>query len=151
MGAQKPKAKRKGIGKGPPGNQHAKKLTTPELRDLAYKQYCDHLARGKSKKSWCFEHPNLTLTWNTMEKYLEDTSEFDPLKKEVAQIKGYYKWESIAEDSASGANKDANTASLQMVMRNKFGWDKENSVQKDTSEPLIKKLAHKWRTYKEKE
>ena len=43
----------------------------------------------------------------------------------MAETKGYQRWEAIAEASATGENEKANTASLQMVMRNKFGWDKK--------------------------
>jgi beta-mannanase len=112
----------------PLGNQYAKKLTTLELKEEAYRQYCAHLAKGKSKRSWCFEHEDMILTWETMEKYIAaDKEVFDPIKKQAAEIKGYYKWEEIAELSAEGKNQ-ANTASLQMVMRNKFSWDKESHV-----------------------
>lgn len=135
----------------PKGNQHSKgkknaqKLKTPELKKMAYEQYCAHIAKGKTKKSWYFEHPDLMMTWQTMEKYILDDSFFNPLQKEIAWSKGYQLWEQVVEDSARGENKDANTASLQMLMRNKYGWDKENSVQKDTNEPLIKRIAKKWR------
>ena len=50
---------------------------------------------------------------------------FDPIQIESAKSKGYNLWEQVVEDSAEGKNKDANTASLQMLMRNKFSWDKE--------------------------
>lgn len=109
----------------PKGNQYGLKLKDPDIRQQAYEQYCEHLAKGKSKKSWYFEHEQLTCTWETMEKYLEDEREFDPIHKKISESKGYARWEQVVEDSAVGANKDANTASLQMVMRNKFGWDKE--------------------------
>lgn len=111
----------------PPGNSYGTKLKDSEVRQLAYKQYCEHIARGKSKKSWCFDHPQLRCTWNTMEKYIKDDKEFDPLQKEIAESQGYAHWESVVEDSATGKNQKANTASLQMLMRNKFGWDKHEN------------------------
>lgn len=128
-----------------PGNKHAQKLKTPELKKAAFDQYCEHLAKGKSKRSWCFVHPDLTLTWETMEKYIANDPEFDPQKKKVAQIQGFYLWENIVEESAKGKQKDSNVPCLQMVMRNKFGWDKDTNQQKETSEPLVKRLAQKWR------
>lgn len=128
------------------GKKNAQKLKTPDLKKMAYEQYCQHLAEGKAKKSWYFEHPELMLTWQTMEKYIaEDPSFFNPIHKEVAFAKGYQVWENIVSDSAKGTNKEANTASLQMVMRNKYDWDKENSGQKETSEPLVKSIAKMWR------
>lgn len=107
------------------GNQRGVKLKDPDIKQEAYKQYCTHLAKGKSKRSWCFEHPELTCTHKTFEKYLLDESEFPPEQQEIAESKGYAIWETIVESSATGENKKANTASLQMVMRNKFGWDKQ--------------------------
>ena len=137
----------------PKGNQHSKgkknalKLKTPELKKMAYEQYCAHLANGKTKKSWYFEHPQLMLTSETMEKYIaEDPCLFDPIHKEIAWRKGYQKWEGIVEGSAEGKNKDANTASLQMLMRNKYDWDKEKSGQNETTKPLVNTLAEKWRS-----
>jgi hypothetical protein len=112
---------------GPVGNKHGVKLKDPKIRQQAYMQYCQHLANGKSKKSWCFEHPELTCTWETMESYLQDMAEFDPIHKKVAETKGFARWEKVVEDSAEGFNQDANTASLQMLMRNKYGWDKEKA------------------------
>ncbi len=136
----------------PKGNQfskglkNAEKLKKPELKQMAYDQYCAHLAKGKSKRSWYFEHPTMRITWVTMEKYiLDDPSLLNPIHKEIAWCKGYQKWEGIVEESAIGTNKVANTASLQMVMRNKFDWDKENSSQKESDEPLLQKMAKKWR------
>jgi hypothetical protein len=108
----------------PIGNQNGLKLKDPEIRQFAYSQYCEHLAKGKSKKSWYFDHPQLRCTWETMEKYLVDEVEFDPIHKRIAEAKGFAYWEGVIEGSATGKNKHANTASLQMLMRNKYGWDK---------------------------
>ena len=113
-------------GQSQPGNKHGLKLKSPEIRQLAYKQYCEHLAKGKTKRSWRFRHPEHSCTWETMEKYIKDETEFDPIHKEEALADGLYLWEEVVEESAKGINKDANTASLQMIMRNKFGWDKED-------------------------
>jgi hypothetical protein len=111
----------------PKGNKYGLKLKDPQIRQLAYEQYCEHLAKGKSKKSWYFEHPEFSCTWQTMEEYINNQAEFNPLQRQIADSKGYARWEQVVEDSAVGVNKDANTASLQMLMRNKFGWDKQQS------------------------
>ncbi len=125
------------------GNSFAKKLTTTELKLAAYESYLDHLARGKSKKSWYFEHPELTIIWETMEAYIAAEPEiFLPVQKQVAWAKGYQHWESVVEDSAKGINEKANTASLQMVMRNKYHWDKEESVNRDSKQTLVEKFIN---------
>jgi len=130
------------------GNDYAKKLKTAEIKKMAYEQYCNHLAQGKTKRSWYFEHPDLILGWESMEKYIAEDEDLDPIHKEVAWCKGYQKWENVVSDSAEGKNKNANTASLQMLMRNKYDWDKENSSEKETQQPLIQKMAKKWREKK---
>ena len=113
-------------GGGPYGNQSAKKSTTLELKQEAYRQYCAHIAAGKSGRSWVFKHPELTLTARTMEHYMKNEHDFPPEHLEVAKSEGFAVWEDIVSNSASGKNTKANTASLQMVMRNKYNWDKIN-------------------------
>lgn len=109
----------------PIGNQNALKLRDSDLRKKAYKQYCEWLARGKSQKSFTFVEVDLMCTYRTIESYMKtDPIDFPSLHMELAKCKGYAEWEQVVEDSARGINKDANTASLQMLMRNKFDWDK---------------------------
>jgi|SRR5665213_3208562 len=112
----------------PPGAQKGNKnrvaLKTADVRQMAYDQYCAHLAKGKSKKSWVFRHGEITCTWETMDKYLENEVEFPPIKKRMAEAEGLKRWEQVVEDTADGTNRRANVAALQMLMRNKFGWDK---------------------------
>ena len=121
------------------GNQHAskyEKLKNLDLLKEIYKSFCNHLADGFVIESWYFEHPKISLTSDTLEKYIEKyPDDFPPIQKEIAKKKGYQLWENVVHDSAKGINKDANTASLQMVMRNKYKWDKiESNSQKVDSE-----------------
>jgi len=73
-----------------------------------------------------------------MDKYLQNEVEFDPLHKKIAEVKGFARWEKVVEDSATGKNKDANTASLQMLMRNKYGWDKTDGKEISVDSEVIK-------------
>jgi hypothetical protein len=120
------------------GNQYGVILKDPAIRQKAYDSFCAHIALGKSIRSWWFEEDGHRCCWYTMTKYIKNEEEFDPVKKSIAQSKGYYHWEQVAEDSATGINKDANTASLQMVMRNKFGWDRvdEKEIGEENSDIL---------------
>ena len=108
----------------PYGNKHAAKKMTPEQRQKAYHNFCDHLAEGYSIASWHFDEDGVKLSYKTMLTYMKDEDEFPPIHKEIADAKSLKHWEKIVYDSARGINKEANTASLQMVMRNKFAWDK---------------------------
>ena len=57
-------------GGAPLGDKNGTKLKDLDVRQEAHQQYCKHLALGLSKRSWYFTHPQLTCTWETMEKYL---------------------------------------------------------------------------------
>lgn len=119
------------------GNQNGVKLKDPDIRQMAYKDYCKHIATGNSKDSWYFEHEQLTCTAQTFDKYLKDELEFNPIHKQIANAKGYQHWERIVHGSADGSNKEANTASLQMVMRNKFSWDKKDNDAQESSKEIL--------------
>lgn len=137
------KAKRKGRARGGPvGNKKAVKLKDSAVRQEAYRQYCDHLSKGKSKLSWCFDHPSLKCTWEPLERYLKDEAEFDPFLKQKAVAEGLKYWEGVVEAAAEGTNKNVNVAALQMLMRNKYGWDKqEQSSSKEAVEEAMQKFA----------
>jgi len=115
------------------GNQNGVALKDPQIRQKAYKSFCSHLAKGKSIESWYFEEGEHLCCYKTMQSYIAKfPSEFPSIKKEIAMIKGFQYWESVVEDSAIGKNKDASTPSLQMLMRNKYGWDKQDSSKNST-------------------
>ena len=56
----------------PLGSKNGAKLTNDTIKAEAYKQYCAHLAKGKKKRTWRFKHPDVSLTWETMEKYIKE-------------------------------------------------------------------------------
>lgn len=106
------------------GNQYGVKLKDPELRQLAYTKYCEWLARGKSKRSFTFVEGEFMCHYLTIESYMKlYPNEFDAKKKDVAFALGYSIWEDIADGTANGSNKKACVPALNMVLRNKYGWD----------------------------
>lgn len=145
------------MGKSQPGNKAAYKL--PKLQKLgleqkAYESYCHHLESGAIKETWYFEHPKISLTWETMEKYVEENpSVFPPIKSKVAYAKGYRRWEKLVEEHAQGKNECV-TPALQMTMRNKFGWDREEKaaiqapVQLDGQLKILKSVDGEWKEVK---
>jgi len=113
-------------GGGKPGNKNGVKLKEPDVRQEAYKQYCDWIGQGRCKESWKFVHPELSCTHKTMEKYIAaDPVEFPPIKKELSEADSFKVWEQRGISMLTGEMK-AETALYQMFMRNKFGWDKED-------------------------
>lgn len=128
------------------GNKNGVKLKAADIRQEAFKQYCAHIASGRPKQAWCFEHPEYCCTWKTLEKYIRDNpSEFPAIHKEMAHVKGYSAWIDKGQNMMEGRVEKCQPAIYQMMMRNIFDWDKENSGQKDTHEPLIKRMAQMWR------
>ena len=128
----------------PLGNTNNKKLKTPEIKEEAYRQYCDWIAQGKGKEGWTFQHPEISLTSKTMEKYIRESPiDFPPIHKEMAEAKSYEVWENIGKTLMLGQVKGAQPAIFQMFMRNKFGWDKETRIE-HSFEPEARKLLAKW-------
>ena len=119
---------------GQPGNQNGLKLKDPEIRQEAYKQYCQHIASGESKESFVFQHPELTCTHQTMEKYIaKDPIEFPPIHKEIAESLSFLHWTGLGKRMMLGQIEKCQPAIFQMFMRNKFGWDKEDKADSSMS------------------
>lgn len=113
----------------PTGNKNGTKLKEADHRQEAYEQYCAHLAAGYSKKSWCYRHPtdiNKSCTYQTMEKYMEDSNiEFNPLKMEMALTEGMKWYEDEGRKLMQGRYKNGSPEVWKTCMRNKYSWDKE--------------------------
>lgn len=125
------------------GNKCAQKLTTPELKREAYRQYCDHIAKGKPQKSWYFEHPDLMLTSRCMENYIkDDPHNFPPINKEIAYSKNFDVWFEKGKDMMDSQDK-CQPAIYQMIMRNIHGWDKETPEEKVDREKQEKTMLEK--------
>ena len=67
------------------------------------------------------------------------------IHKEIAEAKSLAHWEELGVRMMLGEVKGCQPAIFQMLMLNKFGWDRENNDQRETTEPLIKAIAKMWR------
>lgn len=115
------------FGGAPEGNSFAQKLPTRELRKMAFDSYCEHIANGKSKRSWTMKS-SIKVSWETMEKYIKEYShEFDLDALKNATSIGFSKWEQVLDDSANGKNTKANFASLKMKFNHVFNWGKDDN------------------------
>lgn len=124
-----------------PGNQHAVKLKEPDTKAEAYRQYCEWIGKGNCKEAWVFEHPEMTLTHKTMEKYIkENPHDFPAIKKERAESKSYEHWIGLGKDMMTGQIPKCQPAIYQMFMRNKFGWDKESTTKISASPEMDAKF-----------
>jgi len=128
---------KKGVNKG---NQFARKLTTPELKQEAYRQYCEHLSKGYPKQAWWFEHPDMTICWKTMENYIKEfPSEFPLTHEKISISKGLKGWIDKGI-SMIDSNGKGNAAIFQIMMRNIYGWDKETQEEKVDREKQEKSM-----------
>jgi len=124
-----------------PGNKNAMKLNTPELRKEVFRQYCEWISHGWSRKSFVFDHPDISITWETVEKYMRDfPEELNENDRKVAEAVALKYWESQGVAMMTGQMDKCEPAIYQMMMRNKFGWDKHESKREDTLETDVKTL-----------
>ena len=111
-----------------PNNQNGVKLKSPEVRKEAYRQYCEYISGGGTKEAWTFEHPDLTCTHKTIEKYMrENPLEFPPIHMDMAESKSYEHWLGLGKQMMLGRIEKCQPAIFQMFMRNKFDWDKDQT------------------------
>ena len=115
----------------PHGNDYSKKLKTKEDKEKVYKDYCNWISSGKSHKAWRYNKEGLTITWGTIERYLREDEDLDPIHKEVAIAESLAVWEQIGVDMITGKVQHCSPAIYQMFMRNKFGWDKDSEQKED--------------------
>lgn len=111
----------------PKGNKNAIKFKDPKIAKEAYRQYCNWIAQGNTKEAWTFEHPTLSCTSKTMEKYIANNPiDFPSIHKDLAEAKSYLYWLDLGFKMMTGQLEKCQPAIYQMFMRNKFGWDKDD-------------------------
>ena len=125
----------------PEGNTFAKKLSTLELKEEAYKQYLQHLEEGWPKEAWCFEHPDMTLTWQTMETYIKaEPDVFKSFLMSKAMSKRYKYWLKEGKTLMTGGYQHGSPVVWQTMMRNMFKeykWDAKELIQENgPTEPV---------------
>lgn len=120
------------------GNNWGAGIKDVAERQAAYQSYCDHIAGGHAKDSWFYDNPDSGghCTWQTMEKWIKENNEFNPFIKSKAEALCYKFFEKHLIDSITGVNTKVNIAGLQMAMRNKFGWDRQERRELNSPEVL---------------
>src|ERR1700722_15759969 len=77
----------------PKGNKRGLKLKDPDVRQEAYRQYCDHIAEGWPKEAFFFDHPENSVSWEKMDRYIsENPTEFLPNFKQKGQASKKKQW-----------------------------------------------------------
>lgn len=131
------------------GNKFGVKLKDPEVRQEAYRQYCDHLASGYPKEAFFFDHPKHSVCFKTLDKYIRDNpDEFPSFLMQKAKALRYKYWIDEGKKIIQGIYKGGSPVVWQTCMRNIFkdiGWDREmqsndNSELSLAHESLMKQI-----------
>lgn len=111
----------------PLGNKFRQKFKTPEIRQEAYKQYCEHIAKGFPKEAFHFKHPTEPVCYKTLEKYIkENPEEFPSILMEEAKADRFKMWFEEGWALVKGLYKRGSPVVWQTIMRNigkEIGWD----------------------------
>ncbi len=126
-------------------NTEAVKLNSDELIKEAFDSYCAHIAKGKVVNSWYFKKDGkLLCCYTTMERYVKNRPDVCcPTQYNASVSMGLGDWENVVDASAKGEGRKGNPATLQIVMRNKYGWDTKADEDKATETAMadLKALA----------
>ena len=132
-------AKNKNLAQAMKGNQNGTKLKDPDVRQDAYRQYCAHVAKGYPKESFCFEHPELSVTWETLDKYIEESpAEFPPSLMKQARAKRFEHLFGEGIKLMQGEYPKGSPVVWQTIMRNIFKaekWDQKELEENPGASP----------------
>ncbi len=116
------------------GNQNAVKLKDEEVLFTAYSAYCQWIATGRGKQGFVFDYEKedgtkCFVTWQAIERCAQkNPTVCHPDHKERAENLAYQVWENTGIEMMTGKLEKCQPAVYQMMMRNKFSWDKESKV-----------------------
>lgn len=133
-GRKMPQEEKEKIAEALVGNTNKIKIKDDEVLQAAYDAYCGYIASGRGQRGFVFDYETEEgkkgfVTWQTLENYLKDPRfDLDPSKKTRAENVAYQAWENSGIDMMQGKFEKCQPAIYQMMMRNKFGWDKESKV-----------------------
>lgn len=149
-GEKKSQSVKEKISKSLKGNKSGVKLKDPDVRQEAYRQYCEWIASGYPKEAFFFDHPTQYACSDTIERYIEENpSEFPPHLLRAAMSKRYKYWFDKGKNLVDGRMEDIpreNRGSpspqvWQTIMRNMFkniGWDADQAPR--THEAEVRKF-----------
>ena len=131
----------------PFGNDNATKLRDSATKQDAYKKYCAHIASGMPKQSFVYDNGIITLTYETLDKYIrEDPIEFNPILMKAAKARGFGKWIDKGISLMEGKYKHGSPVIYQTIMRNIFrndgiAWDRNDPIDINRPVELVDKHA----------
>ena len=146
-------AKNQKLAEAKKGNKNGVKLKDPNVRQEAYKQYCAHIASGYPKEAFCFEHPELDVTWETLDKYIENNPvEFPPSLMKKARAKRYSTLFGEGMKLMKGGYPGGSPVVWQTIMRNIFKaekWDVKDLEESNVPSQTVKIMLAEAKSLKE--
>jgi|WetSurMetagenome_2_1015567.scaffolds.fasta_scaffold303570_3 hypothetical protein len=133
-GREVPQEEKEKIAQALQGNTNRLKIKTEDLQQVAYAAYCNWLAMGRDKKGYVFDYEDEngvvgSVTYLTIENYVKSQRfKLDPSQQDRAEALSYQCWEAVGIQMMKGEMEKCQPAIYQMMMRNKFGWDKDTKT-----------------------
>lgn len=130
-GRKMPQEEKEKISQALQGNSNRLKIKTEHLQQVAYATYCNWIGMGRDKKGFVFEYEDENgnighVTQGTIENYVKSQRfNLDPSQMDKAEAYSFQAWEAIGIQMMKGEIEKCQPAIFQMMMRNKFGWDKD--------------------------
>ena len=138
----------KRIGESVKGNTVLEKSEKPkDLKLRAWPLYIEHLRNGYSSQSFVYREGGNSYTETCSYKTLENLAnenhkDFPKSQVEDAYADAKFKYEKLGEQLLTGKIPNGNAAVFQIIMRNKFGWDKpQANMQISIEADFLKKVA----------
>ena len=108
------------------GNQNARKLHDPGVKQEAFEKYLAHLRSGMPKDAFAYETEDACVNHQMIDKMMADNpSEFPPHKRAAAENERYNNWLNRGLNMMDGKVPHCEPAIYQMMMRNMFKWDRK--------------------------
>lgn len=117
-------------------------ITIDDEQNQLFSAYLEHLSHGLSAQTFAWRGHHTSGTHHAAEALVKHHPDrFKKLDIEIAKTLGYAAWEQLLIASATGDNTRANVATLQMIMRNKYNWDRQGITNNDMIESEINRLT----------
>jgi len=121
-----------------PGNDYAAVLKDPEMRQRAFRSFCQHIADGYPIKAWSYREGNDGCIWRTMLKFIEQNpNDFHLFLKDEAHCLSYKKWFDKGVKLTDGLVKgNPSPQTYALMMRNMFKWDHDQKPETNSTAGL---------------
>lgn len=130
----------------PKGNQFNVKLKDPEMRQRAYKAYCEYIKEGMPLEYFTFIEGEYGCCKKTLENYIKSApDDFPAILMKEAYRERYKKMHEEGMKLMQGTYKNGSPVVWQTLMRNMFKdlhWDKDEISQNNVSNDKLEQIKN---------